>query len=463
MSLVAKGFGQTAAGFIMPSLADVIEDTQEELDKGTGRTWRRDAAAVVGGQIAGAVAIARHEDWAQMENVYHSRDPRVATGAAQERLCAIDQVHKHPARPSTGVLVVAGDAAAQALTGDSFSSEDDALRYTADDDVTLATATAHAAIEVLALGDVRISAGGIYVVITAGTTGAASPPTGTDFLPTSYMDGTVEWAYVGPGLAAGLVAITSEEAGPVGGPTGSIRKIGTPRAGVRGCLNWEDVVIGRAVESEEELRVRREASVLGRGKSTLDGIGAAMRQRSEVRDAKVFQNTAHETVDGIPPHAVEPVLLGPTGSDVDQAWTETLHESVAGGIRSYGTTTKQVTDSYGIDHPIGLTRPEEVPLYARIVVRANRRQWPTTGKELAKAAVLGYGQAFAPGLDARHTAVGGAVFRAQIAGTLGVQAQLSLDPIADPDLAPADIPITLRQIAVFDTLRTDVVVTFEDA
>lgn len=458
---MAKGFGQTAAGFIRPSLADILEDTQEELDKGTGVTLRKDAGAVLGGQIAGVVSIARDEDWAQMEAIYHGRDPRSATGAALEVVCALDQVYKHAAEPSTGGVIYSGDVGAQALEGDSVSSEDDALKYALDGDTPLlVAATVHDTEEELDAGDVRSSAGGIYVAITAGTTGVSSPPTGTEKLPTTYTDGTVVWAYVGEGLGSAPGQVSSEDAGPIGGPAGALRKIGTPRAGLRGCLNPTDVVVGRSIENDEQLRVRREASVLGRGKSTLDGIGASLRRRSEVRDAKVFQNTEHEAVDGIPPHAVEPVVLGPEGDAVDEGWAGTIQSSKAAGIKAYGTTTKQVADSYGIEHDVGLTRPDEVELYALITVRANRKQWPSGGRAQAKAAVLGYGQAFEPGLDARHTAVEGAVWRAKIPGVLGVQAQLALVPVTVE--APADISINLRQIAVFDTARTDVVVVFED-
>ena len=53
----------------------------------------------------------------------------------------------------------------------------------------------HAVSTAVQVGQQMHNAGNVYVVTTAGTTGASSPPTGTG---TGISDGTVTWNYVGP-------------------------------------------------------------------------------------------------------------------------------------------------------------------------------------------------------------------------------------------------------------------------
>jgi hypothetical protein len=462
MSLIEKGFGLTAAGFVRPSLADILEDTHEELEASLGVVLRKDPKAVLGGQIAGSMAKARDQDWGAMQTVHAGFDLRVSTGAALVGLGALHGVAPNPAQPSTGTEILTGDIGTTPLAGDSVTSLDDQLRYQlTEDSAAFALASARGTSEVIAFGAVRSNSGHIYVAMIAGTTGTGAGPSGTNALPVTELDGTVQWAFAGDGLAFASVPIASEEEGPIGGPSGSLTKIGSPRIGWLGCFNPEDVTVGRFEDSDEQLRVRIVAALGGANKATVEAVRSALANREEVTGVIVFENVEHDTdVDGIPGHALEPVITGPTGALVDAAWAQTIFDVVGGGIKTYGTTSVMVADSEGIEHEIRFTRPVEVEVYVKASVVANRKLWPAAGADLAKAAILGYGAAFVAGQDVRHRAVGWSVSSAEIPGTLDVSVQLALVPITTE--VPVNIPINLRQIADFDSARTSVVVTFED-
>ncbi len=467
MSLIDKGFGLTAAGFLRPALSDILTDLQEELDSATGLVWRKDPNAVIGGQVLGVAAKSQDRLWGLLSSLYASFDPRTATGRALEAICAWDLVFRRPARSSTGLVIATGDNGFQIQPGDVVSSSDDQLRYLSADTFTGATATAWASTTAYSLGDVRSHAGNIYYCTVAGTSGGTGPVGAT--VNGTETDGGVTWLFCGAGLAFVSVNVGSETIGPIGGPSGSLTKIGTPRSGWRGVINPDDVSLGAAQESDEQLRIRRVTAKSGNGRATIDAIRAgilALADAASPTGAFVFENTTNVTdANGVSPHGVEPVITGPAGGAIDAEWAQTLLGLIAAGIQSAsGTTQTTVTDSYGITHAVGFTRPAATAIYCKITVTVDQTQWPsdTTGNggaALAKAAALGYGQAFVAGLNARHSAVEGAVWKAAIPGTLGVSAQLDTVPITSQP--PADVAIDLRHIAAFDSSRMDVVVVVD--
>lgn len=460
----------TPEGIIRPTTEEILDDLLDRVEAKFspiyGEPLRRDPASVIG-QLCGVLAGAE-DDWVQgLEDSFDSDDPRTATGAAHEAICAVTDTYKKDATASFGTWIATGDNAIAPQAGDVVTSPDGLLRYELATAVTLATATARATSTAVAAGQVRRNGGRCYYCSVAGTTGIGPGPSGT-VVGVEEMDGTVTWRYLGDGAAFGSVAITALELGPVGGAAFGLSKIGTPRAGWKGGANPEDVTIGRDVESDEVLRVRRLAELHGPGRAAANAIRAAFLKRSDVSEAIVFQNVEHDTVDGIPGHAVELVVLG---SILDADVGATLLGFVAAGIKTHGTSSVVVADTRGILHTIKFTRPADVDVYARINVAADRNLWPnqvdpdnaplTVGQVAAIAALLAYGQAsLGLGVNARHARLGAAVTAAGIAGTLGITVTLDTAAIASQPLA--DVAISLRQRARLDSSRTTVVVTFED-
>ena len=91
------------------------------------------------------------------------------------------------------VTTAGTSAAATGPTGTGSAITDGSVIWQYIEASTVTNNWCHAALTVYAVGDlVSWDTGKVYVCITAGTTGAASPPTGTT---TDITDGTVHWAY----------------------------------------------------------------------------------------------------------------------------------------------------------------------------------------------------------------------------------------------------------------------------
>jgi uncharacterized phage protein gp47/JayE len=458
--------GVLSTGFARPSADEIKTDLETRFRDTFGQTIRTDARSVFG-QVIGILTALFDSQWERLEEVYHAFDPREATGAALEAICALTRTTRKAATFSTGVQYHTGNNGTALLVGDVVSSPDDALRYELTQDVTLATATAWAPSTALAVGAVRSNSGNCYYVVTAGTTAASGGPTGEDYA-VLEDDGTVVWQFLGEGLAYGSASMQALSTGPVGGDSAQITKIGTPRAGWLGTCNPDDVAIGADQETDEALRVRRVAELAGNANATVDAIRAAFTKRSDVTECIVFENVENvDSADGLPPHSVEAVISGAI-SDTDAA--AVLLDSVAAGIKTHGNTTVVTADGYGFNHTVKLTRPVALNVYCKVTVTADPRMWPravsatdaplTVGEVDVRDAVVAYGATLTVGLNVRHTRVAAAVFSAAIPGTLGVSVQL--DTVAITNQTPADVAVNLRQIGDLDASRTTVAVVFED-
>lgn len=460
----------TANGLIRPTLDQIVTDMLDRLAARVepihGEPIRRDGDSVIL-QIYGPMCGAIDEYLQGTEAVHHAFDPRDATGASEDALCALNDTRRKPASASFGTYYPTGDATTLLLAGDVVTNPAADLRYQLTLDVTLVAATARTTTQVVTAGQVMSNAGGCYFAVTGGTTGGGAGPSGTT-AGAQEADGTVVWAYLGPGLAYGTTMLEALATGPVAGPAFSLSRPGTVRSGWRGGANAEDVTRGRDVEGDEVLRVRRLAELHGPGKAAVDAIRSAFTRRSDVNECVVFENVELTTDgDGIPGKAVEVVLDGSI-SDADAA--QVLLEVVAAGIKTHGTTTVSIADERGFLHSVQFSRAVEVDVYARVTVIAERQRWPaqpdpsaapmTVGEVAARAAVLAYGAALALGLNVRHSRVEAAVFLALIPGTLGVS--LQLDTVAITTQPPADVVISLRQRGKLDSSRITVAVTYED-
>lgn len=460
----------TNAGLTRPTadeiLTDMLDRLASRLEPIYGEPIRRDAESVIV-QIYGPMAGALDDYCQGTELVHHAFNPNEATGASQDAICALNDTVRKPATASYGTYYPTGDNTTPLFAGDVPTNPAGDLRYEFMADVTLATATVRATTTAVTAGAVRSNSGGCYFCVVAGTTGSGPGPSGTT-PGGEETDGTVTWAYLGQGLAYGTVSIQALTTGPVGGSAYALSAIGTPRTGWKGGANPEDVNLGSDIEADEVLRVRRLSELHGSGKSALDAIRSAFTRRSDVLECILFENTGDVTdADGLPPHSIEVVVDGAI-SDADAA--QVLLDTVAGGIKTHGTTTVIVADERGFLHTIKFTRPTEVDVYAKVTVVADRKLWPsqqdadeapmTVGEVEARDAVLAYGSALALGTNVRHLRVGAAVMTSGTPGVLSASVQLATVPIvAQP---PADVAISLRQKGALDSSRTTVVVTYED-
>jgi hypothetical protein len=254
----------------------------------------------------------------------------------------------------------------------------------------------------------------------------------------------------GSGNATGVdcKAIT---AGPLACLSGALTGIDTPVAGLSTVTNPLDAyLIGTFLEADPDARIRREEEIRATGNAAVLAIRSKVLEVDLVTDCYVFQNTS-DAVDGngLPAHSTETVVNG--GADADIA--EAIFESVAAGIRTYGTTTVPVTDSQGIVESIQFTRPSLLAIYVTVNLVRDGNWNPATGVAAVKQAILDYASAnLHVGDDVITRKLDIPVF--SVSGVADITSLFI--GLAPAPASSTNIPVTLHQLAQFDSSRITV-------
>lgn len=249
-----------------------------------------------------------------------------------------------------------------------------------------------------------------------------------------------------------LVDIEAEKAGSDGNaPANTITEIVTPIFGVESVNNPEPILGGRDEETDVELKERYDRSFGIGGSSTIPSIEAALLALPRVRDARVFENTKMDEINGIPPKSIAPFVFG--GDDEEIA--KTIFLMKPGGIQSYGTTEITVTDSRGEQHIIGFTRPNTIHIYVHVELKTNGN-FPLDGYEQVRTKIIEY----IGGYDEDATEYNGLGLGEDVIYTKIIAAIQQVDGIVDipvllvdtqdPPTATGNIEIALNEVAQTD-------------
>ena len=174
-------------------------------------------------------------------------------------------------------------------------------------------------------------------------------------------DGKARWAltddaYIGAGGSVEVV-VEAVEPGPTEAAPGELDTIITPVDGWDSVTNAAQASPGQARETDDALRLRRQASLQVPGSTSARAIRAALLELDVVLAATVLENDSNATVSvegtTLAPHALRAVLwtgaVAPALSD-DQltAITLALHESVSAGIRTEGADVSATVEGEGL-------------------------------------------------------------------------------------------------------------------
>lgn len=383
--------GLDASGFTPKSLDTVRTELGEAFRSVFGPSFAVDADSV-SGELIGILAAREADLWALAAEIYASAFPDGATKDALDRLCLITGVTRRPAAYSRVVVTMAGTPGTVVPAGTRFSDPTTGRACTLDSASTL----------------------------------------------------------VG-GLAANTCTATAVGAFPF--PAGSITHIDTPRAGLTSVINNLDgFYLGSEAESDAQLRIRRQNSLRALGGGSVDAIRARLLEVTGVTECAVYENVTDATDGyGVPPHAIEVVILGGAA----QAIGDALLAVRPAGILTYGTTSATSTDSNSVAHTMSFSRPVDVPIYVDIAVLYSGTP-PDNLAARVKAALVAYG--------ATHYSVGAPVRSAPLgAEALGVTsvvdvAHCFIGMSPSPSTSTTVTP-TNRQRAVLDTSRITVTAT----
>lgn len=394
-------YGVTPTGFLKKPLTQILSDLQTGIKGIWGQSFDVSDESPMGQQI-GVFAAPLGEAWDTMEAVYAAFTPDGATAASLVNLSALTGTRPQPATFSTVAVNLTGTPS-QLIPAATFSVVGTGQKFTMDADVTL--------------------------------------------------DGS--------GNATG-VACTAVNSGPVIAAAGTLTVIETARAGLSSVTNPADAALGVLADTDATLRVRRENELRSTGNAATEAVRAAVLAvdtvDNPVTSCTVFQNDTDVTdVNGVPPHAVNALVLGGADADVAQA----VFASKGAGIRAYGGTVVSVTDSQSVTHSIGFDRPSELDIYIVINAVVDNTVWNVgqiaTIQSAVQAAVVAYGDAsLVIGKDVVSSAIGAQAFK--VAGML--DAGTPFLGLAPSPVSASPISVSTRQLAKLDTSRVTVNVSF---
>lgn len=175
-----------------------------------------------------------------------------------------------------------------------------------------------------------------------------------------------------------IVTATAGELGSMFAPPHSINRIGTIVRGWQTVDNPEASTVGNPVEDDSMLRVRQSISTSIPSKSTYESLVGAV---AAVEGTNRYRGYENETTGpdewGLPQNSVSIVVEGGDAQEI----ATIIFKKKAPGTTTYGTTSEDVLDVYGIPHTIYFSRPIQVPVQAIIPVQPLARF--TASKDLA--------------------------------------------------------------------------------
>ena len=167
---------------------------------------------------------------------------------------------------------------------------------------------------------------------------------------------------------------------------GTITKISTPTRGWQTVANVLAAVAGDPVESDAELRVRQKVSTALPSLSVLDGLTGAIADIDGVTRYRSYENDSDVVdADGLPKHSIAIVVEGGAVQDIG----DTIAKKKTPGTTTYGTTSVNTFDKYGLLNVINFFRPTNATITTQITIHP--LQGYTTGYEaLIAASVIDY-------------------------------------------------------------------------
>lgn len=381
-------YGLTPLGFVPKPFAVIREERSARH-----RQLRGNSIDVSDGSLDGhLIAIeSEREDaiWQLIQAVVSSQDPDAATDDAQDAIAALTGSRRRQARASTVTETLTGVPTTLVPIGQIIRTASTGVDFETGESVTITLLSSWAIFTAYVVGDRVTNSSRCYQCTIAGTSAGSGGPTTTAL---AIVDSSVTWTYLGEGTGAIDVLCSSLIEDVV---VAVARDLSAPQTFVGGwqtATNLLDADPGAPKQTNESLRITREAEIADAGTGTLDATVAALRKASEVTAVTGFQNLT-DAVDslGMPPHSVQFLV---TGGD-DDVIARILFDNVGGGIITVGTTTVLVTDSEGTDQTYKFTRPTDVLVYADVTLTYNPKPaskggYPVDGDDQVELALTSF-------------------------------------------------------------------------
>lgn len=315
----------TNKGFERTRLIDRIAELNAEARAIFGQDIDL-SSSTMDGQHLGifAESVADLDELAEL--VWISFDPDLASGASLSRLAKLNGIERSQGAYSVATLLMTGTANTLIPKGSIVSNQD-------------------GSVTVYTLKDVRLTSDGY-----------------------------------------GEVAASPKETGAINAPANSLTKIKSPIFGWSTVNNAEPMSAGKVKETDQQLRLRRRASVSRGNRNMTDSLWAVISDLEGVIEVAVLENPSNkEDKRGLSPHSVHAVVLG--GDDIEIA--QAIWSNKTGGSILDGNETVIIKDLAGGDQQVKFSRAVSVPVKIKVSV-APRVGWSYKTKSQIREVLFEY-------------------------------------------------------------------------
>lgn len=390
-------YGITPNGFVKKRLpeirADIISVMTAKYSAIAGKAIVIETnAKSITGPMIDTFAEREAALWDRMEAQYLAMYPQTAEGVSLDNSLGFTGNKRLVPVKTKVFALLRGPVGTVVKKGAAATSNHDQQNYTLDADVIISnTAAAAFRIEVGAIAGgatytVTVGAQTLNYVAPSGVTSTAILTAITTFLQSAglvttqtvgyidaYIDGrSVTNVSVSANLNLGNVespgVYVANNAGPYVVDAGELN---ATYPGVDGIRNLLPGVVGRAIETDNEVRNNYDLGPFRLGRGTVDAIRANLaRNVPAITDLVIVENEGSTTdANGIPAGGIEVIVAG---GDAQEIRNE-IQRVKGASTTAYGLSAGTAKDSEGTSHPIGITRP--VPLYiwvqAKITLKDN--------------------------------------------------------------------------------------------
>lgn len=221
-----------------------------------------------------------------------------------------------------------------------------------------------------------------------------------------------------PGSGNITVTATCTEPGAITAGGSTLQVILTPTAGWQTVTNPTAAAPGDPSETDAELRVRQALSTELPAVGILDGIVGGVATIVDVTQLRAYENATNSTdANGLPPHSFCLVVLGGDTQSIVNA----IGLRKPPGIQTYGSTSGNYVDVYGVSHTINYTIPTQKTVLVNITIKALSGYTTAIGEEV-RTAIANYISALGIGQSVYLTRL---YIPAQLQGTIGSAAAAS--------------------------------------
>lgn len=370
------------------------------------------------GRLIGLKSPAIADLWEAVQQVLNAFDPNSATGIALDNLVAIGGVTRRQESPTTADVYLYGNNGITIPFGSIVRSNTTSVNYTIPQSVTIDRESCHGV--GISITPTPMSKYSVFytragntvyneISVTAGLFPTvqglfedfqneieANHPTLTSYVENGhlYIVNNIQLQLlsfysslnVNIEKAIAIGRVIADEAGEIEQPPFTINVIATPVLGWDRVSNPLQALTGTTRETDSELRNRFRETKFQRATNIIESLYSALYSVDGVDTIIIYENDTDDLDErGVLPHSFWVIVDG--GVDTEVAKAIWLNRPT--GIRSQGSETVSIIDSFGYTRDIRFSRPEYAPIYIRMDITTDST-FPSDGVEQIKSNLMAH-------------------------------------------------------------------------